>query len=192
MDDAAIVRRKLELGSFAALAGEERLPPAIADLVRGMLAEDPEHRPHPALRADPAAARARRGAARPPRRAQRPMELGGITAWTARTLAHAIATEPDQGVRLLRNGSVDSWIRRSLGDGLLAAKLEEAVRLRGADVEGEDQRADATLSLRAVAILDPLAPLYWRGAALWPDGLGDALAAWTRRRRYWSKSSPVR
>ena len=45
LDDAAILRRKLELGTYAALAGDERLPPIIGDLVRGMLAEDPEHRP---------------------------------------------------------------------------------------------------------------------------------------------------
>jgi eukaryotic-like serine/threonine-protein kinase len=177
LDDTAIIRRKLELGSFAALAGEERLPPLIVDLVRGMLAEDPEHRPLPALLADPAAARARRVAARPPRRGQRALEVGLATAWTARTLAYSIAADPGQGVRLLRNGSVDRWIRRSLGDSSLASRLEDAVRLRGGDAGTEDQRADAMLAMRAVAVLDPLAPLCWRGVALWPDGLGPALAA---------------
>src|SRR6202011_5057089 len=43
LDDKAILRRKLDMGSFAALVGDERLPAAIADLVRGMLAEDPAH-----------------------------------------------------------------------------------------------------------------------------------------------------
>ncbi|MCW3473941.1 protein kinase family protein [Limobrevibacterium gyesilva] len=177
LDDAAIIRRKLEMGSFAALAGDERLPPAIADLVRGMLAEDPEHRPPPALLADPATARARRVAARPPRRAQRPLEMGPQAAWTARTLAYALATDPDRGGRLLRSGSVDRWIRRSLGDSQLAARLEEAVRLRATDPDAEDQRADGLLTARAVAALDPLAPLCWRGIAVWPDGLGPAIVA---------------
>ena len=75
LDDSAILRRKLELGTYAALAGDERLPPIIGDLVRGMLAEDPEHRPTPTLLLDPASARGRRVAARPPRRAQRPIVL---------------------------------------------------------------------------------------------------------------------
>ena len=51
LDDTAIVRRKLEVGTYAALLGDERLPPIIGDLVRGMLAEDPEHRPTPDLAA---------------------------------------------------------------------------------------------------------------------------------------------
>src|SRR5271166_3948247 len=41
LDDAAIMERKVTLGSFAALAGNDRLHPMIADLIRGMLAEDP-------------------------------------------------------------------------------------------------------------------------------------------------------
>jgi hypothetical protein len=177
LDDAAIIRRKLEVGSYAALVGDERLPPIIADLVRGMLAEDPEHRPLPSLLTDPAAARARRVAARPPRRGQRAFAVGQQTAWNARALAYALACDPEQAVRHLRNGGVDRWVRRDLGDSVLATRLEEALRVRGAESDSEDQRADALLVMRAVAALDPLAPLCWRGLSLWPDGLGPALAA---------------
>ncbi len=96
LDDPAILRRKLDRGSFAALAGEERLPGMIGDLVRGMLAEDPDHRPPLGLLADPPAARARRVAARPPRRAQRALELAGEEVWDARALAHAVASHPSE------------------------------------------------------------------------------------------------
>jgi hypothetical protein len=177
LDATAILRRKLALGSYAALVGEDRLPPVITDLARGMLAEDPEHRPPPALLADPGAARARRLAARPLRRGQRPLEVAGGPVWDARTLAHAIATEPAEGAGLLRSGMVDRWLRRSLGDPALAVRLEEAVRQRGFDGTTDEARADGLLTMRAVATLDPLAPLCWRGVALWPDGLGSALAA---------------
>ena len=176
MSAMEVARRKVELGSFNALAGDERLPQMIADLARGMLAEDPEHRPHPTLLHDPAGARSRRVAARPPRRAQRPLDIGDSEAWTARTLAFSIAADPDAGVRLLRSGAVDRWIRRSLGDGLLASRLDEALRLRASQGEGDDRREDAVLAMRSVALLDPLAPLCWPGVALWPDGFGSALA----------------
>lgn len=175
LDDAAIIRRKLELGSYAALAGDARLPPSISDLVRGMLAEDPEHRPAPVLLSDPASARSRRVAARPPRRAQQALATQAGPVWNTRTLAHAIAIAPEQGARLLRSGEIDRWLRRSLGDSAAAVRIDEALRLRAADSDAEDGRADATLCLRAVALLDPLAPLAWRGLALWPDGLGPAL-----------------
>ncbi|HET8995859.1 MAG TPA: hypothetical protein VFN42_04265, partial [Acetobacteraceae bacterium] len=177
LDEAAVVRRKLERGSHAALIGDERLPPVIADLVRGMLAEDPEHRPTPTLLLDPAAARGRRVAARPPRHAQHGLTVAGVQAWDARTLANAVATEPDQGLHVLRNGTALQWLRREVGDAGLAARIEELLRHRLAESGPEETRSDALLTMRAVSLLDPLAPLCWRGLNLWPDGLGTALAA---------------
>ena len=177
LDDAAILRRKLERGSFAALTSEERLPGMIGDLTRGMLAEDPDHRPPLALLADPAAARARRVAARPPRRAQRPLELAGDAVWDARTLIHAIGLHPEAGLVALRDGSADRWLRRSLGEPALASRIEERVRSAPAERGVDTGPADHALLMQASSILDPLAPLCWPGATVWPDGIGTALAA---------------
>lgn len=175
-DDEAIVRRKLEAGTWAALAGEQRLPPIVGDLVRGMLAEDPEHRPTPTLLLDPASARGRRVAARPPRRAQRPMTLGCGEVWDARSLAYALAMDPDPALNAVRCNAVEYWLRRGLGDAQLATRVEELVRHRDLGPPGEARDGEAELVTRVIAILDPLAPLCWRGLALWPDGMGTALA----------------
>ncbi len=175
LTDAAVLHRKLENGSYATLAGSHRLPAGIAELVRGMLADDPDHRPSPALLATPAAARARRIAARPIRRAQRPIEIGACSASTARSLGHALQRDPKAGVAMLRNGVVDRWLRRGLGDGLVAAQLDEAIRLRDMQANAGDTLADPALIASAVALLDPAAPLVWRSVTLWPDGLGAAL-----------------
>ena len=152
---------------------DARLPPLLADLLRVMLAEDPAQRPPPALLIEPGAARARRVAPRPVRRAQRPLAIGGVAASDVRTLAYGIARDPVAGARLLTSGAADHWLRRSLDDASLAARLEEPVRRRPAET-AEGTRADALLALQAVALLDPLAPLCWDGVALWPDGLGTA------------------
>jgi len=179
LDDTAILRRKLEFGSHAALVGDERLPPLISDLLRGMLAEDPEHRPTPLLLLDPGVARSRRVAARPPRRAQRPLAVGDVTVWDARTLAYALGTQFDQGTGALRSGTAVQWLRRSLGDAPTATHVDELVRNRIADSPREESRSDAMMVMRAVASIDPLAPLCWRGTALWPDGLGALLVTAT-------------
>jgi hypothetical protein len=179
LDEAAIVRRKLELGTYAALVGDERLPPVIGDLLRGMLAEDPEHRPAPSLLIDPASARGRRVAARPPRRAQRPIPMPSGEVWSARSLAYALAIAPDHAARSLRNGAVERWLRRGLGDAQLAARVEELVHRRAADVGTDPTSGEAALVMRVIALLDPLAPLCWRGMAVWPDGMGTAVAAAT-------------
>jgi len=174
--DAAVIRRKLTMGSFTALVGAERLPPLIADLVRGMLAEDPEHRPHPSLLLSPVTARTRRLAARPAHRAQRPLVIGETEAWDARALAYALAAEPDPGGQALHGGAVVHWLRRGLGDGPLAARVDDAVRRRAGAEDEQRSSAAAGGAMRAIALLDPLAPLVWRSTALWPDGLGTALA----------------
>jgi len=172
-----LIQRKLERGSFAALAGQYHLPPAIADLARGMLAEDPEHRPPPLLLADPLAARSRRVAARPPPRAQMPIDVGGLAVWDARTLAYAAFRAPEVGLRLLRGAEIDSWLRRALGDPLLAARVDEAVRGARNPQRVEEGSADQLLLLQCIATLDPLAPCCWQKLALFPDGIGALAAA---------------
>ena len=76
---------------WQATSGCQRL---IGDLVRGMLAEDPEHRPPPALLLDPASARAvalPRGRLAGRRSA---ITLAGSEVWDARSLALALAVDP--------------------------------------------------------------------------------------------------
>ena len=175
-DSVALARRKLEHGSLAALAGGARLSGSLQDLLHLMLAEEPDHRPTPSVLLEPSQARVRRLATRPPARATRALEIGGENAWSARELASAIARHPDQGAGQLRTGLVDRWLRRNLGDSGLAARVEECVHRRTAEALSDESRAQAMLVMRAVAVLDPLAPLVWRGATLFPDGFGPLLA----------------
>jgi eukaryotic-like serine/threonine-protein kinase len=175
LDDTTMLRRKLELGTFAALAADERLSPIIGDIVRGMLAEDPEHRPTPTLLLDPASARGRRVAARPPRRAQTAITIAGKDVWDARSLAYMMAIAPELGMNALRGGG-EQWLRRALGDAPIATRVEELVRHRNLDAAA-DTDPEAALLMRVITVIDPLAPLCWRGIAVWPDGIGTALAA---------------
>jgi hypothetical protein len=175
LDETEILRRKLDMGSHAALTEGERLSPLALDLTRGMLAEDPDHRTPPELLADPPAARSRRVATRPPRRAQRSLEIGTETVWHARGLALACTRQPVAALQALRQGSVDRWLRRGLGDAMLASQIDDFVRQRAADNAGSSGVADGLLVMRSVAVLDPLAPLVWQGLTMWPDGIGPLL-----------------
>jgi hypothetical protein len=178
LDEPTILRRKLELGSFGALAADIALPPLISDMLRGMLAEDPDHRPSPALLGRPEQARARRVAARPPRRAQVPLDIGGYRVWSARELAYGLGLRPERGTQMLKSGDVERWLRRALGDPQLGMRVEEITR-RGDPGAPEDARLQGLMLMRSIAAIDPLAPLVWRGVAIQPDGLGPALAAAT-------------
>jgi hypothetical protein len=140
-----------------------------------MLAEDPEHRPPPSLLLDPANARARRVAARPARRSQRPLMLGDLAVHDARTLGYALLKDEKKAIQALRTGTVTHWLRRGMGDAGLAAAVEDVVRNRGADTSLA-LRADAVLLMHAISTINPRMPLCWRGIALWPDGLAALVA----------------
>src|SRR5258708_8857130 len=175
-DDRTILYRKLELGDFTAITGGERLPPMLSDLVRGMLAEDPEHRPLPGVLRDPGGARGRRVAARPAPRAQRPFKIGVLTVWNNRTLALAMALDPAEALTAIQSGTLMYWLRRSLGDSSLAVKLEDMVRQHTLDVSTNKQTAQALLMMRAIMGADVLMPICWWDLAIFPDGLGPILA----------------
>jgi hypothetical protein len=172
-----IVSAKLELGSLAALAGPVRLSGSMADLLRVMLAEDPDHRPLPSLLMDPGQARSRRLATRPAQRAQRALMVGDHAAWSTRELVFAMARQPERAAALIKTGAVDRWLRRMLNDGQAAVRLEDVVHAHQEEEVAADPRAEPLLVMCVIAVLDPLAPLAWRGVALFPDGLSAALAA---------------
>jgi hypothetical protein len=173
IEPGELLRRKLAQGSLAALLGEAWLPAGITELVSGMLAEDPEHRPTPAQLVDAQGLRARRVALRPQRRAARPLAVARTEVFEARSLAHAMAESPAAGAALLRSGEAGTWLRRQVGDTALAKQLEDRLAAAGT----EDGAGEAMMVMRAVAVLDPLAPLCWRGMRFFPDALGAVGAA---------------
>ena len=175
LDDTALIRWKLDLGSFAALSRDATMSGFTSDLVRGMLAEDPEHRPPPSLLLDPANARARRVAARPARRSQRPLMLGDIAIFDARTLGFAMLKEDKKAIQALRSGTVTQWLRRGMGDAGLASAVEDVVRGRLADPK-HGVRTEPLLLMHTIATLNPRMPLCWRGLAIWPDGIAGLVA----------------
>ena len=174
-DDPTAIRWKLDLGSFAALTRDVSISGSFGDLLRGMLAEDPDHRPLPSLLLDPASARNRRVAARPARRTQQPLMLGEITVFDAGNLAFALFSDERKAVQFLRSGLVTQWLRRGLGDAALASQIEDLVRNRASDTKS-GSRADALLIMHTISVINPRMPLCWRGVAIWPDCLPALLA----------------
>ena len=173
LDDERIVHRKLELGSFQALAGNERLPPVLVSLLRSMLSDDPSARPSLSALAEYGIGAERPKAPRPEPRAPRPLMVGKVPVSTARSLALAFARQPVEAQVLLRNGTVEQWLRRALDLPLLAARINEALRA------ANDRSADGTeqmVLMQTVALLDPLAPMFWSGRWFWPDAIPAMLA----------------
>ena len=175
MDDPAIIRWKLDLGSFAALSRDVTLSSPLAELLRGMLADDPDHRPLPGALLDLGRMRGRRIGARPTRRSQRPLMLNDIAVFDASMLGFALLLDEKKAVQFLRNGLITQWLRRGVGDAGMAAQIEDLIR-RGVAEPGGGSRTDALLVMHTINVVNPRMPLCWRGVALWPDALPSLLA----------------
>jgi hypothetical protein len=175
LDDTSIIRWKLDMGSFAALTRDMPVSGSLADLLRAMLAEDPDHRPLPSVLLDHGSTRGRRVAARPARRSQTSLVLNEVPVFDARSLAYALFNDEKKAIQFLRNGLVTQWLRRALGDAGLATQIEDLVRGRMADTKS-GPRSDPLLVMHTINTLNPRMPLCWRGIALWPDALPSILS----------------
>ena len=175
LDDRAILIAKMEYGSFHALAGDAKLPQQIAELVRGLLLDDPAARWSLTDIDMWANSRRMSGKQMPPpaRRASRPFTFNGDEYWTPRSIGAAMVQEPIKAHQVIENGDLVHWLRRSLEDDDAVEKVEEANRSartgRGGTVE--DRRLARTL-----IALDPQAPIRYKGKAVMPYGIGNALA----------------
>ena len=175
LDEANVTRWKIELGSFAALTRERPVSGFLADLLHGMLADDPDHRPLPTQLLDFGSLRGRRAAARPPRRSQHPLMLNDIAVFDARMLAYALLSDYKKAFQFIANGLVTQWLRRGLGDATLATEIEDLVRGRTTDTRS-GPLSDPLLVMHTISAISPRMPLCWRGIAVWPDGLAGLLA----------------
>lgn len=172
LGDDELILLKITRGSCAALVGTRRLSPAMMELLRGLLCDDPKERW--GLEEVQLWLAGRRMSPRQvllPPRAQRAITVAGQRRETDREVAQALATSWMEGVDLAVSGELDGWVRRGLGDEDRGRRI---ARYRAVNT-GNPLEPDLLLS-RAVTILDPAGPIRFKGLALRLDGLPGALA----------------
>jgi hypothetical protein len=174
LDDHAVVQAKMERGSFNAIIGHHRLSPTHSELLRGLLTDDPRQRWTAAdLDQWLGGRRLTHKSSDADRRASRHIEFAGHEYWQVRSLANALANHVPEAARLIGNGTLDKWLRRSLGDEDKADDLADAVasiKEGGKIGNYEDQ-----LVARACIALDPRAPIRYRGLSIMPAGVAGLL-----------------
>lgn len=166
MSDEEIVRQKMTVGSYSAIAQNHRVSLTIMEVLRGLLNDEEADRwslEDLALwlngrRLSP------KQQALPPK-ATRPMSIGGKGYNTARELAWGLSKNWDEAVPLVRDGDIDGWLRRSLGD---ESRTEAMTEAKASAANDDPDRMVA----RAVIALDPNGPVRLRGLSSTIAGLG--------------------
>lgn len=165
-----ITNAKMQGGSLHFATGGDRLPGNIGDFLRGVLNDDETQRwdLDEAMRW----AEGRRINSKPqyvPVKAARPFLFRDDKYWDLRSIAAAFAAHPQDAASVLEKDQFAQWIKRNFED--------KALELRLSKVWEKEKGSSRERIVAAITMaLDPRAPLRYKELAIFPTGLGVALA----------------
>jgi serine/threonine protein kinase len=175
LTDQAIIDIKTSRGSFSAVIGSQRLPSGHIEILRGLLADDPRQR-WTANDMDHwlTGRRTTNKSSDIGKRASRFFDFGGKEYWQAGPLATALAANVSEASRMIDSEALYKWLRRAMNDEEKAGAIEDAARAlkqSGKALHYEDQ-----LVSRTCMVLDPTAPIRYRGLSVMPNGIANLMA----------------
>jgi len=170
----ALIFTKISESSYQTLVGSNLITATLLDVLRGLLNDDPTERwGFEELENWKAGRRVPPSQSSPPAKSQRPLKLGGFDHVFPRTLAYSMAKRPETALKLITDGTVEQWLSRGLEDKDLAAAIADTTDWASAQ-EGKPDTNDLLLS-RVLMLLDPLAPIRFKGISFMPDAFGMAM-----------------
>lgn len=176
MSDAQHFTARVEHGTYATLCGKARIPMPLIEPLRGMLSDNSQERwgsEQLSLWID--------GKRQTPMQkglspiAKEPFRFTGKAYLSPRMLAWAFSKNIPEAIKIIRNGELEKWVRRCLGDSDLGDTIAAAV-ISSKALAKVPQGADDFLVARVGLILDPKGPLRYKGVSLMPEGYGTFLA----------------
>ncbi len=172
-DEQALLKAKLTYGSYAAMGLSHRVSPALMEVLRGLLNDSAPDRwgvEDLALWVNGRRMNPRQHSLG--QKASRPFVISGSDFDTAREVSYGFAQSWDQAVALIQDGSLDTWLRRSLSDD----DRIEAVNIAKGNHAGVTQAEQEELVSRVLIALSPIWPIQIREMAATFDGLGQMVA----------------
>ncbi|MBR1778239.1 MAG: hypothetical protein IJ752_06625 [Alphaproteobacteria bacterium] len=176
LSDTELLELKIYKGSYAALIGEERVPLALIELFRGLLADNINQRwdiSSTQLWAD--GRRLTPVQAKTVRTSQRPFLFNNVEFFTYRTLAYAFAKNWDMAADVIRSEKLLAWIEHGFDDKETADAIRKSIDMALVRFSTKEKQDDFFVA-RTCMLLDPSAPLRIRNCAFLPDALGTMLA----------------
>ncbi len=176
MSDDAILSAKIQQGSYNLLIGEERLPLPMIELLRGLLCDDGDQR-WGIEDLDLWLSGRRMSPLQPKgeKRAARGFPFQGKEYFNGRELSQAMSKSWDHAIPPVVEGKLELWLRRAVEDKDKANVVADVVRMALNDSSDKKGATDLLLC-KILILLDPAAPIRYKGFNFMPDGFGSALA----------------
>lgn len=176
-----IIHSKITRSSYQTMVGANLLTATMVEPLRGLLEDDAHQRwdfdsfeMWTSGRRVPASQNPAR------RRSPRALKFGPYEHTEPRSLAYAMSLRPDTSIKLVRDGTLETWLTRGIEDQELADLIANAVAASEAKQE-ETRDADAILMSHILLLMDPMGPVQYKGVHFMTDGFGGALATETIR-----------
>ncbi|HLN24174.1 MAG TPA: hypothetical protein VK558_09345 [Patescibacteria group bacterium] len=175
-DDDTILRNKILQGSYSVLVGDARLPLPTIEALRGLLCDDPQDRWNgesvelwlSGRRLSPLLTKLEK-------RGSRAFPFNNKEYNSARELAIAFSRNWDAAISVVIDGRLELWLRRSLDQKEKANAIAGVVR-QAAQNAADKKPASDIMMAKVCMILDPAAPIRYKGLSVMPSGIGTCLA----------------
>ncbi len=175
MDPEAIIKRKIDVGSYSAVTGKDRFTGPILELLRGLLHDDMTQRwtidemlawmdgrrlsPKQAIRKIVA---------------PRPLVFNSKKYFQPAILSMDLDKNPGDVKRIVEDGELKNWINRALEQPDLYERIESYIDIikHSGQISNYEEMLVSHLSMA----IDKDAPIRFRNLRASPDGVGSALA----------------
>lgn len=168
-NEEAMIRHKMVMGSYSALAGEARMPLPLVEILRGTLCDDAQERwDTDAMDLWQSGRRLTPLVPRIEKRAVRSFTVAGKDYMTARELAMGIYSAWDAALPQIGDGKLETWLTRAMDN---KDKGTAVSMVLAGDPTAVDRRIAADISLAKVCmLLDPMAPIRYKSLSVMIDG----------------------
>ncbi len=176
LSDDELLTLKIYKGSYAALIGEERIPLALIELLRGLLADNVSQRwdiSSTQLWAD--GRRLTPIQSKSFNSSQRPFLFNNVEYFSYRTLAYAFSKNWDLASDAIRSEKLLTWVVRGFDDKTTAEAITASINMALERFSIKEKQDDFIIA-RTCMLLDSNAPLRMRECSFMPDALGTMLA----------------
>ncbi|WP_119302208.1 protein kinase family protein [Dongia deserti] len=175
MTDEEIVSAKISAGSFAALAGREKLSTSMAEILRGLLNDKAGDR-WTLRHLDAWTTGQHFTPTMPylPQRASRPIRFGDSEHMNRPALAHAMARHWPEASKLVDSSDFDNWMKRSFNDDKVGDVM---MRLMGSAAgSGPSAAIKDRYIARLIIWMSPQSPICYRDIRVNVTGMATMLA----------------
>ncbi|WP_374763721.1 hypothetical protein [Yunchengibacter salinarum] len=175
-----VLMSRVNQGSFYSLGSGRDVPGAMGNLIKGLMADEPEER----WRAEDVldwfeGLSTSRKASLTNWSMNRPTNFRDTSFVDRRLLADAFGQDPKRAAKFLRTIGFSSWVQTTMRDEILTERMEGSLSVQPADgvTEVQGRAEDYRMVARVCMFLHPGGPIRYKGVSIYLDALPTALNA---------------